>query len=354
MRILIIDPGSTSTKIGIYEDSDLVINRNIIHERVSINRFARIADQEEMRFKKIKKLLAAEGYMEKEFDAVVGRGGLIKPVQGGTYKVNETMISDLREGTGGQHASNLGGILAKRFAGLFSAPAYVVDPVVMDELEPLAGISGLKGVRRESIFHALNQKAVARKVAADLGKKYTEVNLIVAHLGGGISIGAHQNGRVIDVNNALDGDGPYSPERSGGLPLRGVMRLIREGIYSPEELVKTVSSKGGLFSYVGEVDLEKIVRRIDRGDEEAKLAFEGMAYQTAREIGALAAVLKGKVDGIILTGGGAKSDRLTALIEERVSFLGRIFIVPGELELKALAEGAARVLSGEEEAKIYS
>ena len=353
MRILVIDPGATSTKVGIYEDGNPVFSGSIDHDRRSLNRFSGAVDQEEMRFRAIESLLTREGHLPGEFAAVAGRGGLIKPVKGGTYEVNGAMLEDLRKGEGGEHASNLGGILAERFASLLGSRAFIVDPVVVDELEPLARLSGLKGIERQSIFHALNQKAVARRIASDLKKRYQEINLIVAHIGSGISVGAHRKGRVIDVNNALDGDGPYSQERTGGLPLRGVLELIGRRNTSVEELSLTVRKSGGLYSYLGEADLRKIEKCIDRGDREARRAFEGMAYQVSKEIGALAAVLMGRVDATVLTGGGAYSRRLVSLIRERVDFIAPVFVIPGELELEALAEGVKRVLAGEESVQIY-
>ncbi len=353
MRILVIDPGASTTKIGIWEENNLKIRDTIPHIRDSISRYGRIADQEEMRFNAVEKLLEKKGYLEATFDAVVGRGGLIRPVEGGTYEVDDTMLHDLRRGANGEHASNLGGLLAYRFARSFGVRAFIVDPVVVDELQPHARLSGMEGVERKSIFHALNQKAVAREIADRLGKAYDEVDLIVAHIGSGVSVGAHRRGRVVDVNNALDGDGPYSQERTGGLPVRGVVTLIEEGAFSPAELLKTVSRGGGICSYIGETDLRSTVARVEAGDEKARLVFEGMGYQIAKEIGASAAVLGGHVDGIVLTGGGAHCDRLVSFIRERVSFIGPVFTIPGELELKALAEGVSRVLRGEEEAKVY-
>ncbi len=353
MRILIIDPGASTTKIGIWEDNDLKIRQTIRHNRESMDRFERIADQEEMRFSTVEKVLEDKHYLEATFDAVVGRGGLIRPVQGGTYEVDDTMVDELRRGANGEHASNLGALLAHRFARRYGVRAFIVDPVVVDELQPHARLSGMEGIERKSIFHALNQKSVAREIAGRLGKAYDEVDLIVAHIGSGVSVGVHRRGRVVDVNNALDGDGPYSQERTGGLPVRDVVTLIEEGAYSPSELLGTVSRGGGLSSYIGETDLRTTVARIEAGDEKARLVFEGMGYQIAKEIGASAAVLGGNVDGIVLTGGGAHCERLVSFIRDRVSFIGSVFVVPGELELEALAVGVSRVLRGEEEAKVY-
>jgi len=370
MRILLIDPGSTSTKVGIYERSEgrgsttpegcLTAAETLRHDRKVIDSFRRIIDQEEMRYQAVERWLAsrcrgpeAGPGRPARFDAVVGRGGLIRPVAGGAYQVNDAMLRDLGAGIGGQHASNLGGILAHRFAERFGVPAYIVDPVVVDEMEPEARFSGLKGIRRRSIFHALNHRAVAGRAAAALGKSRQEVNLIVAHLGGGISVAAHRKGRVVDVNNALNGDGPFAPERAGGLPLDGVARFLEETGSTMRELLDTAARRGGLYSYVGEVELERILRMIEAGSDEAASAFRAMAYQVSKEIGALAAVLAGDVDAVVLTGGGANCGDFTALVEERVRFIAPVMRFPGELELEALGEGAARVLSGEETAGTY-
>nr|WP_250160247.1 butyrate kinase [Caloranaerobacter azorensis] len=289
-----------------------------------------------------------------KLSAVVGRGGLLKPIAGGTYKVNERMLEDLKVGVLGEHASNLGGILAHEIASQLNIPAFIVDPVVVDEMEDVARISGMPELERKSIFHALNQKAVARRAAKELGKAYNEVNLIVAHLGGGISVGAHKNGRVIDVNNALDGEGPFSPERTGGLPVGDLVKLCFSGKYTLAEMKKKIKGNGGLVAYLGTNDAREVVKMIENGDKKAELVYKAMAYQVAKEIGSLAAVLEGKVDGIILTGGIAYDKRFTKWIIDRVSFISKVFVYPGEDEMIALAEGGLRVLRGEEEAKVYN
>ncbi|MBC7194519.1 MAG: butyrate kinase, partial [Caldisericia bacterium] len=284
---------------------------------------------------------------------IVGRGGLIKPVESGTYIINEKMIEDLKEAKRGEHASNLGAIIAYEIAKELKIPAYIVDPVVVDEMDDVARISGLKGIERKSIFHALNQKAVARRAAKDLGKKYEDVNLIVVHLGGGISVGAHRKGRVVDVNNALNGDGPFAPERAGGLPTQDLVDLCFSGKYTFDEMKKKLAGEGGLVSHLGTNDAREVEKRIENGDSYARLVYEAMAYQVSRTIGEMAAVLKGEIDAIVITGGIAYSKMLVDWIRERVSFLGKILVYPGEDEMEALALGALRVLRKEEEPKIY-
>ena len=278
----------------------------------------------------------------------------MKPIEGGTYQVNDRMLEDLRAGLLGEHASNLGGILAFEISKAIGKKSFIVDPVVVDEMQDLARISGLKGIERKSIFHALNQKAVARKYAKSIDRKYEELNLIVAHLGGGVSVGSHEKGRVVDVPNALDGEGPFSPERAGSLPVGDIVNICFSGKYTKEEVKKMLKGNGGIVSYLNTNDAREVEERIDKGDEDARLIYYAMAYQVAKEIGASAAVLKGKVDGIIITGGIAYDKKFTSWIEERVSFIAPVIVYPGEDELTALAEGGLRVLRGEEEAKIYN
>lgn len=352
-RILVINPGSTSTKIAIFEDEKPLFIEVIRHNLEEIKKFKKIFDQYEFRKGAVLDFLNSKKIDPKTLTCVVGRGGLIKPLKSGTYIINEKMIEDLREAKRGEHASNLGAIIAYEIAKPLHIPAFIVDPVVVDEMEDIARISGLNGIERKSIFHALNQKAVARRVAKDLGKKYEEVNLIVAHLGGGISIGAHKKGRVVDVNNALNGDGPFAPERAGGLPTQDLVELCFSGKYTYEDMKKKLAGEGGLVSHLGTNDAREVERRIEQGDSYAKLVYEAMAYQVSKTIGEMAAVLKGEIDAIVLTGGIAYSDMLTNLIKERVSFLGKVLIYPGEDEMEALCLGALRVLRKEEEPKIY-
>jgi butyrate kinase len=285
--------------------------------------------------------------------AVVGRGGLLRPIQGGTYTVNDQMIADLKHGYLGDHPSNCGGLIAYAISKALGCHAYIVDPVVVDEFEPLARISGMPLISRRSVFHALNQKAIARDTALKIGKKYTEINVIIAHMGGGVTVGAHKKGRVIDVNNGLDGDGPFSPERSGSVPVGDLVKTAFSGDYTLSDMKKLINGHGGLIAYMGTHDLRVVEDKVNKGDKDAELIYEAMAYQIAKEIGSCATVLKGDVQAISLTGGLAQSKPFTALIIERVDFIAPVHIFPGEQEMRALALGALRVLQGEEEAKIY-
>lgn len=351
-RILAINPGSTSTKIGIFEDETLVLERKVEHSADELKGFARVADQFDYRKQVLQNVLAEVGCDADSFDAIVGRGGLMKPIAGGTYTVTDTMLADFKKARYGEHASNLGAMLAIALAG-GDTPAYIVDPVVVDEMHPIARISGLKGVERVSIFHALNQKAVAKRYAKEKGIAYDQLNLIVAHLGGGISVAAHERGRCVDVNNALDGEGPFSPERTGGLPVRDVIRLSYSGEYSDRDLRKQFVGKGGLVSYFGTQDAREVQKMAEEGNEEAALVYDAMGYQVAKEIAANAAVLKGKVDGIILTGGIAYDKDFVGKIKDAIGWIAEVTVYPGEDELEALAQGALRCLTGEEEARIY-
>jgi butyrate kinase len=352
-RILTINPGSTSTKIGVFEDERSIFEKTIRHDAETLQRYPSIIDQYEFRKQTILDALDEEGINLSKLSAVCGRGGLLRPIEGGTYRVNEQMLMDLRKGYSGQHASNLGGILAYEIASALNIPAFIVDPVVVDELEPIARISGLALIERRSIFHALNQKAVARRVAKQLGKRYEELNLIVAHMGGGITVGAHKKGRVVDVNNGLDGEGPFSPERAGTVPAGDLVSLCFSGEYFRDEVMNMLVGKGGLVGYLGTNDAVKVEKMIEAGDEKAKLVYSAMAYQVAKEIGAASAVLAGKVDAIILTGGLAYGKQFVKEISDRVHWIADVFVHPGENELQALAEGALRVLRGEEKDKVY-
>ena len=350
---LIINPGSTSTKIGIYDDDQPVIIETLRHSAEEIGKYKCIYDQLNFRKDVILKVLEEKGFDIHELSGVVGRGGLLKSIEGGTYAVNDEMIKDLKNGVQGQHASNLGGIIAHEIAEDLKIPSFIVDPVVVDEMQEVARVSGMPEIERKSIFHALNQKAVAKRYAKEKEVKYEELNLIVAHLGGGISVGAHEKGRVIDVNNALDGEGPFSPERSGGLPVGDLVKLCFSGKYTQDEIKKKINGKGGIVGYLNTNDAKAVDERAEAGDAEAKLVFEAMGYQVAKEIGRCAAVLKGKVDAIILTGGIAYSKNLDNYIKERVEFISEVVVYPGEDELLALAEGGLRVLQGQEAAKEY-
>ena len=352
-RILAINPGSTSTKIAIFDNEKAVMETVLRHSTEEISKYDRISDQYEFRRNVILDTLNENGINITKLSAVVGRGGLLKPIRGGTYSVGEKMLEDLKVGVLGEHASNLGGILANEIAKQLNIPAYIVDPVVVDEMDEVARISGMPELPRKSIFHALNQKAVARSTARELGKTYHECNIIVAHLGGGISVGVHKHGRVVDVNNALDGEGPFSPERTGGLPVMDVAKMCYSGKYTIDEIKKKLKGQGGLVAYLGTNDGREVGRMIQEGDKNAELVSKAMAYQVAKEIGSCAAVLKGQVDAIVLTGGIAYDKVFVKWVSDRVSFIAPVKVYPGEEEMSALAEGALRVLRGEEEAQIY-
>ncbi|MEW8997292.1 MAG: butyrate kinase [Thermoanaerobacter sp.] len=352
--ILVINPGSTSTKVAVFRDKEPVFTETLRHSTEELSKYKSIIDQFEFRTQAILNMLKEKGISLSEIDAIVGRGGLLKPIESGTYIVNEKMIEDLKKAERGEHASNLGGIIAYTLAKEHNIPAYIVDPVVVDELEDIARITGMPEIEKSSIFHALNQKAIARRLAADLNKKYEEVNLIIAHLGGGISIGAHKHGRVVDVNDALNGEGPFSPERAGGLPVLDLVKLCYSGKYTYQEMKKKLIGQGGVVAHLGTNDVREVYKKIEEGDKKAELVLEAMAYQTAKEIGAMAVVLKGHVDAIGITGGIAYNEDFVKRISERVKFIAPVYVYPGEDEMLALAQGAYRVLSGEEKAKMYS
>ncbi|WP_264476668.1 butyrate kinase [Jeotgalibacillus aurantiacus] len=352
-RILVINPGSTSTKIGVFDSETAILEKTIRHDSSVIDSYNKIIDQYQFRKQTILEALDEEGMNISRLDAVCGRGGLLRPIEGGTYSVNEAMLKDLRKGYSGQHASNLGGIIAYEIAQGLNIPSFIVDPVVVDELSDIARVSGFSLIERKSIFHALNQKAVARRVARELGKSYEDSNFIVTHMGGGITVGVHENGRVVDVNNGLHGDGPFSPERAGTVPAGDLVELCFSGDYYREEIMKMLVGQGGFVGYLGTNDAVKVEQMIQNGDEKAKKVYEAMAYQVAKEIGAAAAAIKGKADAIILTGGLAYGKDFVELIRERIDWIADVIVQPGENELQALAEGALRVLREEEAAKVY-
>ncbi|MFD2214099.1 butyrate kinase [Metabacillus endolithicus] len=352
-RILVINPGSTSTKIGVFDNERSIFEKTLRHDSEKLNTYPHIIDQYDFRKQTILETLDQEGINISKLSAVCGRGGLLRPIEGGTYTVNDQMIEDLRKGFAGQHASNLGGIIAFEIADALNIPAFIVDPVVVDEMEEIAKISGVPSIQRRSIFHALNQKAVARRVASDLNKRYEELNLIVTHMGGGITVGVHRNGRVIDVNNGLHGDGPFSPERAGTVPAGDLVSMCYSGEYFREEMMKKLVGQGGLVGYLGTNDAIKVEKMVESGDQKAALIYSAMAYQIAKEIGSASAVLKGKVDAIVLTGGLAYGKKFVKEISSYIDWIADVLVFPGENELQALAEGALRVLRNEEEAKHY-
>ncbi len=352
MLILVVNPGSTSTKVAVFDDDRELVAETLRHSKEELSKYDRIIDQYLFRKDIILGFLKKNGIELSSLKAVVGRGGLLKPIPGGTYLVNDAILSDLRNAKYGEHASNLGAILAYEIAREANCPAYIVDPVVVDELEDIARISGLKDFQRRSILHALNQRAVARRAAEDLGKRYEEVNLVVAHMGGGISVAAHKKGRIVDVNSALNCEGPFTPERAPTLPILKLIDLLEDG-FDFHTFSKRIVGNGGLVAYLGTNSVMDVEKRIESGDKFAELVLKAMAYQVSRWIGKMASVLGENIDAIVLTGGVAYSERVVGWIKERVSFIAPVVVYPGEDEMKALALGALRVLKGEEEAKIY-
>ncbi len=352
MRILVINPGATSTKVALFEDERLVREEVIRHSVEDLGRFATLWEQLPWRRKAIARVLDQWGETRAGIVAVVGRGGLLKPVEGGVYRINERMLEDARRGVQGEHPANLGCALAWEFAARWRALAVVVDPVSVDEFEPLARYSGHPLIERRSLSHALSVHAAARAVAARLGKPLSETHVVVAHLGGGISVAAVKGGRIVDVNDASS-DGPFSPERTGGLPLQPFITLCFSGQFTESEMRRLVMGRGGLVAYLGTNEATEVERRIAQGDAYARQVYEAMAYQIAKEIGAMATVLRGRVDAVILTGGLARSALLTEWIRERVAFLASVLVLPEEWEMRAMAEGARRALLGEEPIKEY-
>jgi len=352
MNILAINPGGTSTKIAVYEDKNLQFKKMVTHSAEDLKDFNRVFDEYEYRLDLIMKTLEEENVDLTTLSAVVGRGGLLRPIEGGTYEVNDLMIEDVRNAVNGEHASNLGCVLARNLAEKLGIPAYVVDPVSVDEFEPEAKITGISDLEKASWLHSLNHKAVARKVAGESGSSYEEMNMIVVHLGSGISIAAHRKGKAID-GGAGRVDGAFSPERSGGLPTYPLIQLCYSGKYTYEEMVAKVSTKGGIYDYLKTKDMQEVEAMAESGNEKAELMLKAFTYQCAKEIGSQAAVLSGEVDCIIITGGIAHSKRIVKDITSRVKFIAPVIVVPGEEELESLAMGAMRVLSGAEKAKVY-
>ena len=328
-RILVVNPGSTSTKIGVYEDENLLFDKTLRHSAEELEKFDSIPAQKDWRRKLVMKALEDQGFDVKTLSAVSGRGGLLAPIRGGTYAVSDRLVRDCTVGVQGQHASNLGGIIAREIGDQLGIPSFIVDPVVVDELSDVARYAGHPLFHRTSIFHALNQKAVAKRYAKEHGRKYEDLNLIVCHMGGGCSIGAHVHGSVVDTQNALDGDGPFSPEH------------------------RMLSGRGGLVAYTGSNDMRDLLKAAAEGDKEIAATVEAFHYQIGKEVGAMAAVMKGKVDQIILTGGIAYGQETVDAITDMVGWIAPITVYPGEDELLALAQGALRVLNGEEPARVY-
>ena len=353
IKSLIINPGSTSTKIGVFEDETLLFEETLRHSTEEIAQYASIVDQKDFRKQIILDLLAKKDFDINSLQVVVGRGGMLKPIPGGTYAVSDDLLEDLKIGKQGQHASNLGGILAREIADSIGVPSYIVDPVVVDELMPISRYSGVPELPRTSVFHALNQKAVAKRYAKEQGVSYDSLNLIVVHMGGGVSVGAHEKGRVVDVFNALDGDGAFSPERAGAVPAGALIKMCFSGEYTEKEVYKKIVGNGGFNAYLGTNDMRDVEKMADNGDEKAIEIREAFIMQVAKDIGSMACVLKGKVDQIVVTGGIAYDKAVVAGLKERAEFLAPFTVYPGEDELLALTQGALRVMNGEEEAMVY-
>lgn len=351
-RIFAINPGSTSTKVALFDNNELVFEKTLRHDPREVRAFEIAADQLDYRFKVITAILEEEKVNPATFDAFVGRGGLLKPLQGGTYEVNQAILDDLSASRYGDHASNLGAIIADRLGKQYGKPAYIVNPVVVDEMIDEARYTGVPEIQRVSAFHALNQKAVAKKAAAEIGKAYEDCNLIVAHLGGGISVGAHRKGEVIDVNNALE-EGPFSPERAGSIPSKQLVKMCFSGTYTEKEIQKKLVGKGGFYAYTGTTDMKYVWEEAAHKPEWQKV-IHAFTYILSKEIAALSASLKGEVDRIVITGGLAYEKSISEAVAERVSWIAPLYVVPGEDELRALQEGVVNVLDGKEEAKTYA
>ncbi|MEG2216366.1 MAG: butyrate kinase [Clostridia bacterium] len=351
MKLLVINPGATSTKIAVFEDEQEIFRKSIAHAEAELAQFSHIIDQLDVRMTLVKQVLAESGFAVGDFDAICGRGGLLRHIPSGTYCIDDHVIHDIYNPPYGEHASSLGPVMAKTLADSAGIPSYLVDPVSVDELTDVARISGFAGMERESFFHALNQKATARKAATQLGHAYEEVNLIVVHMGGGVSVAAHQRGRVVDMFNVKD-DGSFSIDRGGALPVNAVINLCFSG-KTKAEIKRMLGTEAGVFSYLGTRDFREVETRAFSGDTHARLIFDAIAYQHAKDIGAMAAVLHYDIDAIVYTGGIAFSDRLCDAITEYVGQLAPILRLPGEEEMRALADGALRVLRGEP-AKDYS
>lgn len=348
-RILVINPGSTSTKVAVFEDNIQIDIFTIRHSAEELRAFPHVIDQLDFRYDLIMDLLR-ENSVEFNFSIVMGRGGMLPPVISGIYAVNEKMLDTLRLAERGEHASNLGAFLADRIAQQIpGCRAYIADPVAVDELDDVARISGMPEIPRQSIFHALNHKAVGRIYAAQIGKRYEELNLVIAHLGGGVSIAAHRKGRVVDVNQGLDGYGAISPERSGTIDAGRLVKFCFSGKYTQEEILRKLAGKGGLTAHLGSNDVRELQQKAEVGDKQTKLILDAMAYTIGKEIGAMLMVLKGDVDSVILTGGVAYSEYVVSRVKEMVEPYAKLVILPGEDEMAALASNAVRLLNGEVE-----
>ena len=353
VKSLIINPGSTSTKIGVFEDETLLFEETLRHSTEEIAQYASIVDQKDFRKEIIVNLLKEKNFDINSLNMVVGRGGMLKPIPGGTYAVSDDLLEDLKIGKQGQHASNLGGILAKEIGDSIGVPSYIVDPVVVDELDAISRYSGVPELPRTSVFHALNQKAVAKRYAKEQGKDYASLNLVVVHMGGGVSVGAHKQGKVVDVFNALDGDGAFSPERAGAVPSGALIKMCFSGQYTEKEVYKKICGNGGFNAYCNTNDMRDVDKMVEAGDAKAKEVRDAFIRQVAKDIGSMACVLEGKVDQIIVTGGIAYDKAVVEGLKAQAGWIAPMTIYPGEDELLALVQGGLRVLNGEEKAMVY-
>ncbi len=353
VKSLIINPGSTSTKIGVFEDENLLFEETLRHSTEEISKYATIVDQKDFRKQIILDLLKSKNFDINSLNMVVGRGGMLKPIPGGTYAVSDDLLHDLEIGKQGQHASNLGGILAREIGDSIGVPSYIVDPVVVDELEDISRVSGVPELPRTSVFHALNQKAVAKRYAKEVGKAYNTLNLVVVHMGGGVSVGAHKAGRVIDIFNALDGDGAFSPERAGAVPSGALIRMCFSGKYTEAEVYKKICGNGGFNAYLNTNDMRDVDKMVEEGNKDAALYRDAFIRQVAKDIGSQACVLEGKIDQIIVTGGIAYDKYVVDGLKKCCEWIAPFTVYPGEDELLALAQGGLRVINGEEQAMVY-
>ena len=351
--LLIINPGSTSTKMALFDAGRKVSEETVRHDSTELAKFDNVADQFERRMLEIDKWIGSLNLQSGDVKAVVGRGAPLKPLEGGAYEISEQMLEDLRSRKYSNHASNLGAIIADHLAKRYNVPSLISDPITIDNFTEVARISGVPEIERKCRVHALNIKEVCRREAAKSGKRLEDVNYVAVHMGGGVSVAALQGGKVIDVNDALLGMGPFSPDRAGALPIGGLVKLCYSGRFTEKQMIDKLSKGSGLVAYLGAADLRDVEKMIDAGDKKALLHFEAMGYQIAKEIGQAAVALCGKFDAIVLTGGMANSKRLVDVIESYAGFLGKIIVVPGEFEMEALAAAGMRVLSGQEKLKVY-
>ena len=353
-RILAVNPGSTSTKIALFDNDDAVFSETIDHPADALKPFTEIQDQLAYRRDTVEEAMARKGFLLAEVDVFVGRGGGLLPLVGGTYEVTALLADHAGRGMSGQHPAQLASQICLQFAWRYGKKAYVVNPPDVDEFEDIARISGVKGIYRESHIHALNQKEIAIRFCAARGLRYEDVSLVICHLGGGISVTAHENGRMIDSNDIIKGSGPMTPTRAGDMAYMQIVELAYSNCYTKKELTDKLNKNGGLMDHFGTADIRDVLKLMDGGDEYAGLVFRAMAYQIAKYAGAMAVALKGRVKAVILTGGMSNSTRFTGLIREYIEWIAEVAVMPGEFELEALAAGALRVLRGEETAKLYT